>query len=368
MHRPPPPYSGYRWETGEGLAAIERYSRDWNLLAHGGSLSPTADAIWMGAFWKAFAERDAELVVHVLREGDRLLAVLPLRRKGRFASGWYSIRNSEWPFWMFCIDEHRAGVEEAILNHLLSDADYLDFGPLHFRGPLYAALRHAATARGLRVVTTERGEDAGIELLPCWDDFCRSLPPQLEQKGATRKQRQLERQGLSFERVTAPRDLPQLLEDCYALEAKGWKGVRGAPIRSGPRTHAFYTKLALAEAAAGRFTLYLLKVGGRLAAFEYCLRAQGRIDLLKPSFDPELAKFSPGSVLRWLILRHEVEAGEMTGYHLGRLSPWKTQWVTRVEPLVRLRIYRASWRGRLAYEGGPHLRALMKRLPGVPRL
>jgi CelD/BcsL family acetyltransferase involved in cellulose biosynthesis len=142
----------------------------------------------------------------------------------------------------------------------------------------------------------------------------------------------------------------------------------GAPILSDPRSHAFYTRLARASAAAGRFALYLLKLQDRLIAFEYCLRAQRKIDLLKPSYDPELAKFSPGNVLRWLILQHEIALGEIDSYHLGRSSDWKKHWVTRTEPLTRLRIYGPGFRSRLAYHGGPRLRAAVKRLPGVHRV
>ena len=75
-------------------------------------------------------------------------------------------------------------------------------------------------------------------------------------------------------------------------------------------------------------------VGVMPASFTY--PAGRRIDMLKISYSPDLARYSPANVLRLLILKTEIERGSITIYHMGRSSEWKLRWANRVEPLVRL--------------------------------
>ncbi|MHC4294688.1 MAG: GNAT family N-acetyltransferase, partial [Planctomycetota bacterium] len=135
----------------------------------------------------------------------------------------------------------------------------------------------------------------------------------------------------------------------------------GSPIIAGTSTRRFYTELAREAAKAQRLAIYTLRVDGELIAFDYCLRGQGKIDVLKESYHPEWSRYSPGNVLRYLLFRHEVERGEVSSYHLGNPSKWKMEWATRVEPLVRLRIYRRGVRGMAGYHCGPRLRATLKK-------
>jgi CelD/BcsL family acetyltransferase involved in cellulose biosynthesis len=145
------------------------------------------------------------------------------------------------------------------------------------------------------------------------------------------------------------------------LEAKGWKGKSGSAIILQRGVHQFYTDLSRSSAEQGRFALYLLKLNGAVIAYEYSLRAQGKIDMLKPSFDPDLSRYSPGNVLRMMILRAEVEKGQIKSYHLGRPSPWKTLWTRRTNALCRLRVFAPRLKARLAYRFGPWTRLMLKR-------
>ena len=80
---------GWAWHMGEGLPEVDRLAQEWNALAHAGTHSPTADAIWTACAWRAFGSPGQKLHVHSLRdERGRLLAVLPLARTGRLVSCW----------------------------------------------------------------------------------------------------------------------------------------------------------------------------------------------------------------------------------------------------------------------------------------
>jgi CelD/BcsL family acetyltransferase involved in cellulose biosynthesis len=251
------------------------------------------------------------------------------------------------------------GAAAAILDRLLESSDVIDVGPVQPRTALCVALMEAARSRRFPVVEDAAGSEAVIDLRGPWTAFRRSLSQNLE-KATARHQRQLQRLGeLVFEEVSGGDQLASVLEECFRLEASGWKANHGLPILSGQDTLRFYTELAQRGAAAGVLAVYVLKLEGRLIAFEYCLRAGRRIDMLKISYAPDLARYSPGNVLRYLILKSEIERGRVVTYHMGQASEWKLRWANRVDPLVRLRIYGRGVRARPAY-WGVRLRMLMR--------
>jgi len=350
-----------RWEVAHGLAAVERCAAEWDELARAGSGSPTSDATWMGRFWGAFADADRALAVHTLREDGRLLAALALRKRPGPIGAWVSVANAHTPHWAFAIDEERPELPRAVLDHLLEDAEVVDLSQLLAGGYAAGALLRAARETGRPAALETLTQEVWLDLRGSWETFKLRIPAKMRRETG-RKLRQLEQKGrLEFEVIRGGERLRDLLGECYELETLGWKGAHGSPIKNDPRTLRFYTELAESEAGAGRFALYLLRLDGRLVAFEYSLRAEGRIDLLKPSYDPELSKFSPGNVLRYKVLQFEVEAGEVDSYHLGRASDWKRLWVSEADDLCRLRVYRRSLRARLAHATGPGLRGVLRR-------
>ncbi len=352
----------WRWEVGYGLGALERISEDWDALAHGGSVSPTADALWMRCFWGAFGGADGQLALHCLYEGAKLLAVVPLQHRGSLVRTWASVMNTQHtPYWTFAIAEDRGEVGCAILDHLLESTEMIDLKPLRSTGPIRKALIEAGRSRKVVCCQNQFGGDAVIELVGPWESFLRSLPKKVI-ANTTRRLRNLEKAGkVEFQIVEGGDELTSLLDECFALEALGWKGEYGSPIAVKPSTRRFYTELAKGASAAGRLAIYTLRLDGKLIAFDYCLRAQGKINSLKESYDPKWSNCSPSNVLRYMLLKGEIEKGEISSFHLGWPAEWKLRWATRVEPLVRLRIYRRGPRAMGAYYCGPRLRATLKK-------
>jgi CelD/BcsL family acetyltransferase involved in cellulose biosynthesis len=354
--------SSWRWEIGHGDAAIDNTWSQWNELAQSCPRSLTADAVWMRAFWHAFGLDGERLVVHSLYDGDTLVALVPVQRTGRILRVWSAIANAHTPYWMCPIAPSCPDVGARIIDHLLGSGDLIDFGPLHETGPLCTTLMDAARARRLHVDLAATDGDASITLDGPWARFRQQKLSSNLREDTERKHRRLERLGkLSSEVVAGGEALSQVLGESFDLEALGWKGTQGSPIKSAPETLRFYTELAQGAAAAGHLALYTLRLDSRLIAFEYCLKAQQRIDMLKLSFHPDLSQYSPGNVLRLLILKMEIEQNEVASYHLGRPHGWKLRWATRVEPLVRLRIYRKGVAGVLGYYLGPRLRRTLRK-------
>ena len=350
----------WRWEEATGPEAIENLAPAWSELVRNLGLPFTSGALWLRCFWEAFGDSGEDLTVLSAREEERLVAVLPLRRKGRMLRRWAPVSNFHSPSFVFASMRPTVDAAQAILDHLLGSSDVIELGPVQPRAEFCVALIEAARSRRFPVVEDAGGSDALIELRGPWETFRRSLSQNLESATA-RHQRQLQRLGeLVFEEVTGGDWLPSLLQECFELEAAGWKADYGSPILSRKDTLRFYTDLARRGAAAGALAVYILRLDGRLIAFEYCLRAGRRIDMLKISYAPDLARYSPGNVLRYRVLKTEIERGEVASYHMGYASDWKLRWANRVDPLIRLKIHGRGACARLAYWGAS-ARVLLKR-------
>ena len=304
--------------------------------------------MWQRVYWRAFQLPGRGPRVHALRVDDELIAIIPLRRTGRFIRRWLSGANAHTPYWTPALGPSPQAAGRA-LEHLMASVHMLDLGPVYVRRAETEAIVQAARERGLRVSLDAHGPDAVMDLPASSGELRRSLGAKLV-ANISRRRRHLAQLGrLEFEVITGGAALQQVLAECFTLETLGWKGQRGAPISSRPDTLQFYSDLAAAAAAAGQLALHTLRLNSTLIAFEYCLRHNGRLDLLKESYHPDFARYSPGNILRFHILQSEIELGAVRTYHLGMVSEWKARWARRSEPLCRLRIYDTGFRGTLSY-------------------
>ena len=351
---------GWRWETITGPEGIEVLASAWNEFVQARGLPLISGPLWTRCFWDAFGKSGENLELLSARRDGRLVAILPVMRNNGVLRRWSSVSNFHSPSLVFASERPSPGAVSAVLDRLLESADVIDFAAVQPGAEFCAALLEAARARRFPAVADPADSDAVIELRGPWEAFRCSLSRNLESSTA-RHHRQLQRLGeLVFEEVTGGARLPAVLEECFRLEAAGWKAERGSPILARKDTLRFYTDLAHRAAAGGSLAVYVLRLDARLIAFEYCLRAGRRIDMLKISYAPGLARYSPGNVLRYLILKTEIERGGVALYHMGRSSEWKLRWANRVEPLVRLRIYGRGARARVA-SWAARLRVQLKR-------
>lgn len=296
------------------------------------------------------------------------MAAVPVLRKGRVPRALTSFDTPHHPYWLFPLAPNAPEAAAAIIEYMLGRSEVVVLRRIHPQSRFCTSLVEAAEGMGLDVLLTQAHiADAFVELRESWEEFRKTLSKNIV-NDVPRKLRNLQKLGrVEFDIVSSGPSLRPILNECLELETKGWKGARGEPIITDPRTHRFYTSLAKAMGARNRFALYTLRLDGRIIAFEYCLRHRGRIDMLKLSFDPDLSRLSPGSALRWMLFQHEITKNEVRSYHLGnpRRSEhgpnWKLRWATKVEPLADLYIYNRGALAKLAYLGGPLLRERMKK-------
>lgn len=309
----------FRALAGEWERLVEE-TADWIFLRHELLLA-----------WLEIFARDAELRILVGHDSaGRLAAALPLvQRESRFyglpvrelaaTANCHSCR-----FDLLALDPERAA--SAFFAHLGRDErwDVLRVGDLPADGHgdrLLEAARAADLPAG--VWHSQRSPYLDLPRQPAALDG--ALSAQLRATVRQRRRR-LEALGeVTWERRERG-GLSEALAECFALELAGWKGRVGTACLQEQATLDFYSRLAAVASRRGWLSLYLLRLDGRLVAFQYGLTFAGIYHLLKLSFDEELARASPGLVLQDIVVRDAVGRGLERCDYLGGDEPWKRRW------------------------------------------
>jgi CelD/BcsL family acetyltransferase involved in cellulose biosynthesis len=163
----------------------------------------------------------------------------------------------------------------------------------------------------------------------------------------------VEEMGMQFEVLDGRDFLPELLDECLAVEQSGWKGREGTAILDNRADTMFYTELAREAAAAGMLRIAVLRHEGRIVAFEYGVIGGDRLFLLKVGYDEAFEQLSIGHVLATLNIRHCCADPAIAWYDkLGNgMTPaaYKLRFSDRIDTLYRLTLFGRSWRGRLLH-------------------
>lgn len=323
-------------DTVEVHPTIEPIAAEWDELAVRVGASPFERPAWFSCWLDAFGADGFEAIA--LRRDGRLAAVLPVIARGavvRAPANWHTPIFGP-------VAEDRA-TRLAVLAALRErrprriDLPFLDeevAGEMReLWGPDPANER---TVHESPYIATDQE----------WEPYWRARSKNLRSSVRRRRKGLDQRGAVEIEVFEGGQDLAAVLEACFALEAGGWKGERGTAINSNPDTLRFYTGVAERAAAGGFLNLSLLRLDGRIIAFNYSLESHGRHYLLKLGHDVALGDLSPGVVLTAAMVERAFET-ELKSYEfLGDPDRYKQQWATGSRKMVRLQLFARTPAGR----------------------
>jgi CelD/BcsL family acetyltransferase involved in cellulose biosynthesis len=218
------------------------------------------------------------------------------------------------------------------------------------------SLAHAAAdAAGYRVLAESTQAAPYVDIDGPWDEYENGLSKSLR-KDLRRLRRRLEEKGrLTLDVSDGTERLDERLEEGFRVEESGWKKAEGTSINAHPATRSFYTEAAHWAAERGFLRLAFIRLDGRAIAFDYCFEPNRTHYLLKTGYDPAYARFSPGKVLRHLMLARAFSEG-LAIYDLGGVpEPYKQKYTDRNRELQSLRMFAPTPLGfldRKAFEYG----------------
>lgn len=318
------------------LSELSDEAQKWDDLWHqSGSALPSKRAEGVRLWCDSFASGKQFCAV-VVEEGDHFVAAIPLfNDRIKLFKNDRLTANCMASAGDLLIDPtcNVDRVTETLARHLARlPGTLVSFEGIDIRAARWQRLIAALDAIGQQTHISD-GYDVGeIDILHDWDAYTKSWSRN-HRSAVKRSRKKLEREGvLEIERLRAPSDdeLYETLEACFVVEDLGWKGKEGTSIRKTPSLRNYLHQDARMVRDLGLLDLWLLKLDGKIIAFEYCHFSKGICFSHKISFDPAFDRFSPGRVLRCMQLELYHQDPEAVCLNtLGVLCSAKSKWTTR---------------------------------------
>ena len=329
---------------------IDPLEAEWERLAQHLQASPFLRPGWADAWWRAFGA--GRLQILAAYQNGNLAGVLPLRRYRGVLS---STTNDHSP--LFGVLAANGTAADALARALFSQKPRrIDLSLLPSSDVGVSLVHTAAGAAGYRVIADSMHRSPYVVVNETsWDAYQSGLSKNLRQD-VRRRERQLEQAGrLTLEVCDGTKRLDELLEEGFSIEGSGWKEAEGTSINAHPATRRFYTETARWAAEGGFLRLAFLRLDGQPLAFDFCLESHKIHYLIKTGYDPAYAKFSPGKILRHLMIARAFSEG-LAVYDMGGVAePYKQRYTDRHRELWSLRMFAPTPLGfldRKAFEYG----------------
>ncbi len=335
-------------------SAFEALHAEWDdLLNRSSRASVYQSWEWNETWWRVFG-RAKRLRLLQVRDGGRLVGLAPLyvsRHLGTPLRRMAFLGTGPADYLDVLADDACAGeVAAAVLRHIGAGRgdDLADLQQLAPTSLLLAAAREAGCVPEPRHMAIAAQEPCPFVTLPGdWDTYSKQLGKKMR-GNLGYSERLLERSFGSVEyRLSEPARLAEDLSDLFALHQRRWRArllpgaLAGGPIRR------FHRMVAERFDKRGWLRLHSLHVDGRAVASLYCFRFRERTAYYLGGFDPEMARYSLGTLLTGRAIRQAIEEGAAEFDFLRGDEPYKERWATDRRVNHRLLLsHPRSWRSR----------------------
>jgi CelD/BcsL family acetyltransferase involved in cellulose biosynthesis len=324
----------------EHLAALQA---EWDALARGRQL-PTGEHAWVLAAAETFAS-DGRLYVILVRDADgALCAAAALALQGRRPQRLVLLGVGQLgePGEVLVRDDDAC----AALATALARAPW---AVLLCRLGAGSRLADALTARmrGRGAVVRRPAPECPVIWL---DESWREPEARLSSRRRSdlrRARRRADDVGTVTVDVHAPSpaEVPPLLDEAIAVEAKSWKGREGTALRHHVQLLPFYRRYAELAAERGILRIALLHIAGDPAAMTVSVETAGGLWLLKVGYDEAFARCSPGMLMTRETIAFAADRGLRSYEFLGTRAPWTDVWTEDMRQFENMGVYRAGVRG-----------------------
>ena len=262
---------------------------------------------WQRIWWEHFGT-DSQLRIFVVRNGDRLLGIAPMRLREGVLSflgdtdlfdyhDFVVLRDSEEVFY------------ETLCDYLAgTDWHTMHLGSLPEGSPTLRYMRKMSDGNGISVTVSDEDKAPVAKLPSSWDEYLAGLRRH-DRHELRRKLRRLERaDGARQYTCNSIGVLADSMADFFRLLRSS--SPDKATFLTGARER-FFMDVASEMASRGHLRLCFLEVGGHRVASCICFDYDGAYLLYNSGYDPEYASLSVGLLNKALCIREAIERGRM---------------------------------------------------------
>ncbi|HYO82582.1 MAG TPA: GNAT family N-acetyltransferase, partial [Bryobacteraceae bacterium] len=131
-------------------------------------------------------------------------------------------------------------------------------------------------------------------------------------------------------------DSPEHLPALFELHKRQWQERGETGVLDNTQLVDFHLRASAGFSRAGMLRLHVLKVGARTAGVLYGFARNGRMHYYLSGYDPQLERFSPGSLLIEHAIEHARAAGDRDFDFLRGSEPYKYRWGAVDRPQFRI--------------------------------
>lgn len=214
------------------------------------------------------------------------------------------------PYGTLCTPQLDRDMAEDAASTILQQARRAGAHALIFRavpldGNAMAAFTQALRRDGLAPMVLQSHERACLDATRDAEELLREALGAKKLKELRRQRNRLAEHGpVQFDVARDPVDVAAAVETFLALEASGWKALRGTALVQHTGDAAFVRRATSALAATGQCQIVTLRAGETPVAAAIVLRQQDRAFYFKLGVDERFAKLSPGVQLTLDLTRH----------------------------------------------------------------
>jgi CelD/BcsL family acetyltransferase involved in cellulose biosynthesis len=350
-------------DSHAGMTALQE---EWNsLLEKSRARNICLRWEWHHAWWDIYHDSGAKPCIVLVRDGGRLVGLVPLYLQIRKKFGIFNIRTLRFlgtgePEWeevaseyldIAALDGYERRVAKIVWEYLRASKswDQLVFNDVLDDSLVLTDLRHILVLEKASAVLETTGVRYSVRLARTWQDYIAALDPGAA-KRLPYKRRKLERAGQVVEKmVTEPGELDQAFDDLVRLHTSRWAARGGAGVFASPRFTAYHKKLARMLLPLGMLRIRMLSLNDATIAVLLNFQCGNTEYFYQGGFDVEAAaKYSPGIVAHVYAIENAIHGGlEYYDFMKGGTTSYKTEFGCTESPMCKLSVFSRSWRGRL---------------------
>jgi CelD/BcsL family acetyltransferase involved in cellulose biosynthesis len=332
--------------------ALRQYGSEWNaLLAESDMDIPFMTFEWFCCWWDSFGEGN-DLLVLLVREAGKLIAIAPLIRTMMNIRGinakavtlmanCHSLRSG----FIMCKPDHH--ITDAVINYLRNAKGAVDlfFFDYIVKGSYTdQSLRASLANADLRFIERSADFSPYISITDSWEEFLKTKSKHFRERLKSIHNR-MQRQGVFAVEEYTGNSNDAGMAQLIAVSRKTWKFGENTAIASDTRDAQFYARLASSATLKDWVTIMVLKQEKTPIAFTFNIHYKNRVFGLKMGFDHEYERFSPNKFL----LSHGIKNSfdrQFTEFDLlGKNDAFKMQWTDQVRDQCRYTIFNRTVKG-----------------------
>jgi CelD/BcsL family acetyltransferase involved in cellulose biosynthesis len=311
------------------LAQVNAVRRQWSELCSASPLAtPFQSPAWVLPWWKHLGE--GELLLLAIRDPGKLVGIAPFVfvEKPGFGRRLLLVGSGVTDYMDILVDEPSA--KEALLATVAylearaGDCVEWDFQQLRASSPLL----NMAPPLEWRSQLTVQEVCPALPLPAAPAHLGRVVPKHMLEKLAYYRRRLQTLHPARIE-LADSKSLEELLENFLVLHRQRWAAQGQPGMLAGEALESFHRDVATACLASGSLRLFGLRINGRIEATLYALADNRRIYFYLSGFNPELAAFSPGTLLIGHAIEQAIAEGATHFDFLRGREAYKYMWGAR---------------------------------------